>query len=361
MYYEAILEARRTAMLIGAICTLSLALCACSKPRQPGEASGATAAAPTQDESLAEDLAGGSKSAASAPGSPCVRVSKPDELPRYAASSPIDPARREVVLGGALTEILYTLGHEGAIVGTDTSSTFPPSLDELPRVGYYRKVSAEGIVSLEPSRVLAIPGIGPDATVTQLESLGVDLQIVESGEGVEGAFERIEKVGELIDEPDCADALIAQMRDRLSDVASRRAELEPHELDVLFIYARGANVLMVSGQDTAADEMLRLAGLRNAAQGFEGFKPLSPEIVVAADPDIILIPEKGAQSIGGAEGVLALPGLAMTRAAREKHLIMIDDLALLGFGPRFPYALGTLQERASAFIPTSPPKQEAVK
>lgn len=358
MYYEAILESRRTALFIGAICTLSLALCACSKPRQPAEASGATVASATQNEASENS---GAALAVNAPGAPCVRVSTPDELPRYAASSTIDPARREVVLGGALTEILYTLGHEGALVGTDTSSTFPSSLDELPRVGYYRKVSAEGIVSLEPSRVLAIPGIGPDSVVTQLESLGIDLQIVASGEGVEGAFERIEKVGEIIGEPDCADALVAQMRDKLSGVASRRAELEPHELDVLFVYARGANVLMVSGQETAADEMLRLAGLRNAAQGFEGFKPLSPEIVVAADPDIILIPEKGAQSIGGADGVLDLPGLAMTRAAKRKHLIMIDDLALLGFGPRFPYALATLQELATAFVPTTALDKEAVK
>ncbi|MDE4771201.1 hypothetical protein PXW85_24250, partial [Klebsiella pneumoniae] len=38
-------------------------------------------------------------------------------------------------------------------------------------------------------------------------------------------------------------------------------------------------------------------------------------------------------------GLWKLPGLAQTPAGRHKQLLTIDDMALLGFGPRTPQAI----------------------
>ncbi len=102
---------------------------------------------------------------------------------------------------------------------------------------------------------------------------------------------------------------------------------------------------MVSGTKTAAHEMLTLAGATNAASGFEGFKPLTPEAVVAAQPTHLIMPTKGAKSIGGIQGVLALPGVGATPAGLAKRLVTVDDLKLLGFGPRMGRALLELQDK----------------
>lgn len=91
---------------------------------------------------------------------------------------------------------------------------------------------------------------------------------------------------------------------------------------------------MAAGQDTAADAMIGLIGGTNAARGFTGYRPLSPESAVAAAPELVLVTRSGLASLGGEDALWALPGLSLTPAGRERRLLVEDDLALLGFGPR---------------------------
>ena len=111
----------------------------------------------------------------------------------------------------------------------------------------------------------------------------------------------------------------------------------------LFIYARGPSVLMVSGAGTSADAMLELAGVPNCIDQFQGFRPLTAEAVIAASPAFVIAPQKGADSIGGIEGLLKLPGVAQTPAGGARRVVLVDDLELLGFGPHMGRALAKLQ------------------
>jgi iron complex transport system substrate-binding protein len=249
-----------------------------------------------------------------------------------------------VTLGGVVTEIVVELGHEKEIVGVDASSIYPASLETLPKVGYYRKINAEGVLSLEPTRVLATQGLGPEAAVKQLEASGVELVMIPEADTPELALARVETIGKLIGEEERAAKLLADMKASLERAEARKKSAPETKECALFIYARGANVLMVSGTKTSADAMLSLAGFPNCVDGFEGFKPLTAEAIVAAKPTHIILPDKGAASIGGVDGVLELPGVAQTPAGTEKRVVLVDDLALLGFGPRMGEALEALQD-----------------
>ena len=90
----------------------------------------------------------------------------------------------------------------------------------------------------------------------------------------------------------------------------------------------------VAGKDTAAGAMIELAGGVNAVSAFEGYKPMNAEAIVQANPDYILFTDRGLESVGGVEGALKLNGIAQTSAGKNKRIISIDDLLLLGFGPR---------------------------
>tara|TARA_Y100001934_G_scaffold266197_1_gene345353 strand:- start:1382 stop:1807 length:426 start_codon:yes stop_codon:yes gene_type:complete len=103
---------------------------------------------------------------------------------------------------------------------------------------------------------------------------------------------------------------------------------------VLFIYARGAGSANVAGAKTAGDEMIRLAGGINAVQEYEGYKPINAESIAAAAPDVILLTTRGLKSIGGADAVAKMEGIALTPAAKNQAIVALDDLMLLGFGPR---------------------------
>ncbi len=55
-----------------------------------------------------------------------------------------------------------------------------------------------------------------------------------------------------------------------------------------------------------------------------------------------LVTSRGLESSGGVDGLLSQPGLSLTPAGKEKHVIVMDDLILLGFGPRLGQAVKQL-------------------
>ena len=111
---------------------------------------------------------------------------------------------------------------------------------------------------------------------------------------------------------------------------------------VLFLYARGQGALQVSGRGTAAEAMVTLAGGVSAVTGYEGYTPLTPEAAIAAAPDVLLMPARGLDSVGGIDGLLKAPGVALTPAGQERRIVAMDDLYLLGFGPRLGQAVRDL-------------------
>jgi iron complex transport system substrate-binding protein len=82
-------------------------------------------------------------------------------------------------------------------------------------------------------------------------------------------------------------------------------------------FSQNPSQLMVGGEKTSAAAMIAYAGARNAISGFSGFKPLTPEAVIAANPDVLLLTDQGMKSVGGIGGVLRLPGIK-PNASRQR-------------------------------------------
>ncbi|WP_263787719.1 heme/hemin ABC transporter substrate-binding protein [Salinibacter grassmerensis] len=257
--------------------------------------------------------------------------------------SPTDTSRI-VTLGGSVTEIVYALGAGDRVVGVDASSVYPDAATEKPSVGYFRQVPAEGVLSLDPSLILALDGTGPPAVLDQFRSAGVHTVLVSDTSSVAGTKQKIRRIAGLIGREARADSLIRDMEADLKRARAlrRRAESTP---EVLFIYARGSGSMSVAGEGSSAEAMIKLAGGENAVTGFEGFKPMSAEAVVGAEPDVILMLTRGLESIGGVEGLMEQPGIPLTPAGERDRVVAMDDLLLLGFGPRLGTAVTRLTEK----------------
>jgi iron complex transport system substrate-binding protein len=248
-------------------------------------------------------------------------------------------AERVVSAGGGVTEIVYALGLEDRLVGVDTSSVYPAEATRLPQVGYARALSAEGILSLDPTLLVCYEEAGPPATLGQIEKAGVRLLRLPSDPTPENVEMRISAVAEALGAPDRAGPLIGRLRGELADALQNQPPGHPR---VLFIYARSGGILNASGTGTHADAMIRLAGGINAVQGYEGYKPLTAEAALLANPDVILVTSRGIGEAGGMDALLGHPGLAETPAAGMRRVVAMDDLLLLGFGPRLGLAVGEL-------------------
>ena len=233
-----------------------------------------------------------------------------------------------------MTELVYALGRGDTLVGRDTSSVFPEEALRLPDVGYHRQLSAEGVLSLAPTLVLATAHAGPPEAVDQLRAAGVTVLLLPAGEA--------------LDRQQAAQALVEQLDAGLLGLSPLTKAPK-----VMFVYARGGVALEVAGQETAADEMIRLVGAQNAISGYTGYKPLTPEAAIAAAPDVLLMTSRGLESAGGEATIWENPALMATPAGQSRRLIVMDDLLLLGFGPRLPEAARQLTS-ALAETQTSP-------
>lgn len=259
-----------------------------------------------------------------------------------------DAPQRLVTLNGTLTEIVAALGFEDRIVGVDVTSTFPERVKALPKAGHDRSIRAEGVLSLRPDHVLGTTWQLDPTVARQLTDAHVRVSLFQQELSVEGTERLIRQVADTLGVPDRAGALIASIH---QDAATVMPLATPPK--VLFIYARSTGSPMVAGDGTPMDRIIRLAGGTNAVGGFTEFKPLTPEALIAADPDAILLFATGMDALQGTEGLLRLPGMDRTKAGRNKAFITMDGGLLAGFGPRLGRAMAELNAALRALPPSS--------
>ncbi len=243
-----------------------------------------------------------------------------------------DPSRI-VSIGGAITEILYALGVDERIAGVDATSLYPvAALRDKPNVGYMRQLSAEGVLGLNPSLVFAMQGSGPKETMDVLEAAKVPLVLVPETFTEQGLLDKIKLVGHAMGMDARAACLTAAVSRDLGQLRELRAKVTK-PVRVMFVMSLLNGRAMVAGKHTAANEIINLSGAVNAIDGYDGYKMINDEAIVAAKPDVVLSIQRSRDTLE-AEAVFTHPGFALTPVAASKAFISMEGLYLLGFGPR---------------------------
>lgn len=256
-------------------------------------------------------------------------------------------ATRILALGGAVTEILYDLGAADRIVAVDSTSQFPPeALKTHKNVGYLRALSTEGVLSIAPDTIIASDKAGPPEVVRALKASGIDYFEVNDDATPEALATRVRAIANKVGMAAKGGDLVKRIEKSFADLAAARDQLT-RKPSVLFILGLQGSRAIVGGTDSVADAMLRLAGATNAAASLNGFKPVSEESIIAMDPEAIVVMSRSAGHTIR-DSVLSLPGVAATRAGRDRRVIEMDGLYLLGFGPRAPDAARDLMNLLQA-------------
>ncbi|EPG0608645.1 heme/hemin ABC transporter substrate-binding protein [Vibrio fluvialis] len=247
-----------------------------------------------------------------------------------AFSSSTLAAERIISAGSSVTELILALGAEQQLVGIDVTSVTPPSL-ALPKVGYHRQLSAEGLLALEPTQLLGSNEMGPDTTLNQLKSAGVDVEVINSDSTPQGLLQRIDQIASLTHSEAAAGPLKQQVNDALKALQAYQPDASVRK-KVLFLLIHEGRAANVAGSDTVPDAMITLAGGVNpAATQLTSYKPLSMEAMVEMQPDVILVSGRSYDKMGGADAILAaIPMLAATPAGQSKQIITVDGHALAG-------------------------------
>lgn len=248
-------------------------------------------------------------------------------------------AQRVVSLGGSVTEIVYALGAEQYLVGTDQSSVFPQAAQQLPSVGYYRRLPVEGVASLHPNLVIASEHAGPPAVLEQLNRLKIQVTRVSDAPTFESLQQRVRAIAAVLDRVSQGEVLLSQFQTSLEQAQSQTVA----PLKAVTLVMRTGS-LLAAGGDTTAGVVLREAGLLNALAVQSGYRSLSAEALSALAPEVIVVTSGTVISMGGMDAVKNSPVLRHTPAVKKNRVIVLDDLLAQGFGLRLPLAVSTIRQ-----------------
>lgn len=246
--------------------------------------------------------------------------------------------KRLISAGGGITEVVYLLGAEDQLVATDTTSLYPPAAQKTKKIGYLRMLSAEGLLSLKPDAVITSTEAGPPVVLDQLKSAGVQLEVIDADHTWQEVKNKVTAVGKITGKTPEAAALQKKLDRQWAQATAQVQAYTGKKPKMLFILAH-SQTPSVAGQKTGADALIKMLGGENSMQGFTGYRSLTDEGLIKAAPDIILTTTQGLTTIGGAEKFWQRPSMQLIPAYKNRALIHMDALKMMGFGPRLPQAV----------------------
>lgn len=250
-------------------------------------------------------------------------------------SSEILDTSRIVTLSGDLTEAVFALGLGASVVATDVTTIYPPEAVGLPIVGVGRFLTAEGVLAESPTLVLGDTQTSPVEAVEQIRSAGVPVVIFDVPTTFDALYRKAVDIGVVLGDASAGQVLADELRTTIETAVAGASPLDPPP-GVAFVYSRGPDVMLLFGEGMTTQPIIEAAGGRDvgAESGVVGTVSVTPEAIVAAAPDVIVITQEGLDALGGEEGLLQIPGFAETPAGQAGRILAYPEGDFLTFGPR---------------------------
>lgn len=251
------------------------------------------------------------------------------------------PPRRVVSLAPSVTETVFLLGKGDVLAGVTRYCNFPPLAASLPKVGGVTDPDVERIVALSPDLVLCTTDGNPRGKVATLEEMGIPC-FATAPQDLPSVLSTIERLGALLGDASRGRSEAAALRRRAERF---RAPLGAAPPSVLFVVS--TSPVIAAGNGTFMDELIRMAGGRNAAANYSGRYPrLSVEDLVAVRPDVIFV--------AGMAGVERFPE-ETTRwkeipAFRDGAVYTLDGDLVTRPGPRLVTALEEISKSLASWV-----------
>ncbi|HKW91118.1 MAG TPA: cobalamin-binding protein [Methylomirabilota bacterium] len=201
------------------------------------------------------------------------------------------PPARIISLVPSVTEILFTIGAQGRLVGVTDFCDFPPEARRKPSVGGMLAPSLEGMVSLKPDLVVTTTAGNRHETFEQLARLKIPMYVV-NPITVADVLDLVGRLGRLTDHAEAADRVVATLRQRIQAVSERVAgRPRPRVLYVLW-----PDPLIVPARGALVSELIGLAGGDSVtADGGQGYPRYSMEAALARNPEVIILASHGSE------------------------------------------------------------------
>lgn len=254
---------------------------------------------------------------------------------------------RVIAIANGSAEIISALGHKSILVGRDIAST-DKDLKDIEIVTSGHQLVAETILAKKPDLLLIDASTGPAQAVSVLERSGITIVTIPESWSVEDIEGKISAIAQAI-------GTIGDGKSLIREMSQRKSAAEPVRTGtrIAFLYLRGGSAIyLIGGEGSGADSLITSIGAIDVgAQTLENpYNALTAEAMIELNPDVILVMSKGLESVGGVDGLVALPGIAQTNAGKNRKVVAVDDSLLLSFGPRTPDLITKISAQVSVLV-----------
>lgn len=227
-------------------------------------------------------------------------------------------ATDQIVLGMVTTDKLVAVN---ALLDDPTTSNIAPLGRKVERK--ITNPSAEEIFSLRPD-VVIVPDWGAIDQVDILREMGLKVVVVEGAKSITEVKDSIQIIATALGEPEKGNELLSLMDQELADVEKKVALIPQDERKRMLLIS-----VMTSygGIGSSFDDACKYAGVINgaAAEGLHTGQPLTKEMIVKINPDILLLPaynNHGSFDVKAFnDGYLLDPSLQTIKAIQQKAIM----------------------------------------
>ena len=253
----------------------------------------------------------------------------------FADCSKAKDTSRIVVAGGSITETLFFLNESKNIVAVDTTSNYPEDAKKFPSIGYVRALSAEGVLSLNPTLIIGENDMGPENVLELLKKTKIELRVLDEKNSVKGIQDKISCIASILgknkNDNFKKNISLDKSVSKLKVISKANSKKNIRGLVILMMQGTSP---VVAGRNTSGGDFLKMIGSKNTMSSFEGWKPAGKEAILLSNPNFILITKRATKNYGSLNSFLKESGIEMTEAARTQNVFSLDGMSFLGFGPR---------------------------
>jgi ABC-type Fe3+-hydroxamate transport system substrate-binding protein len=176
--------------------------------------------------------------------------------------------------------------------------------------------SVEQVLALDPELVI-VSGMSAGGQVAQLRDAGVQVFVMGEMRGIESFLQDARDIARLVGEGQAGEALGERLAQRMRMVAADiPAERRPRGV-YLGVIGRG---LYGGANHTSYHDVLEAAGLRDAVAHLDSWPELTPEQVLALDPDVVVVHQGTGRQLCERDGLRTLRACRRAGGARVVEL-----------------------------------------
>jgi ABC-type Fe3+-hydroxamate transport system substrate-binding protein len=251
-----------------------------------------------------------------------------------------DHPHRIISLVPSITDSVFSFGAGVDVVAISDYTKYPVEALSRPKVGSIMSPSMETILSLHPDLVLGMPHANQQATLDQLQQLGIPVYLVDP-HGIDGILHSIVSLGVATGREDSAHAEVVRLQKRIAAVRASVAGkpvvrvFSPVSYDPPITIGKGAfitDIIAAAGGESITDDIK------------QEWPHISMEAVVARAPEALLLVRGGFISISVLK---TRPGWDTLPAVRNERVYYVDNRVEFPS----PVAIDALEDLARQFHP----------